>query len=249
MAKRKCRRRAAVKINPESLKEYGREVLRDYLKNLVEKIMYAERERYLEDTPEDRGNGDYKRVWKTSFGEIVLKIPRTRNSKKFKPKMMPSRFKKEDKEFENLVIKILLNPTSRDGIKKVLDKKGVKLNDVLMKSVQNFLESEFGNLNERKLNADYKMVYIDNVEVELRNGKKPKKANIYVLTGVGMRNTKEFLGYFLCEGKTTKDFWENIFNRLKERGFKKAREFVCRDYPGVEKVLDRMFPAAEIKKI
>ena len=59
-------------------------------KEILEEIMLKERENYLREHQETRGNGFYKRNPKTMFGEMELEIPRTRDGN-FKPSVIPER--------------------------------------------------------------------------------------------------------------------------------------------------------------
>jgi putative transposase len=66
------------------------EQLSKYFKEMMQEIMLKEREAYLKDHIETRGNGYYKRIPKTIFGDMDLEIPRTRDGN-FKPSIIPER--------------------------------------------------------------------------------------------------------------------------------------------------------------
>ena len=59
-------------------------------KEFLEEIMVKERQDYLKEHQDTRGNGFYKRNPKTMFGEMELEIPRTRDGN-FKPSILPVR--------------------------------------------------------------------------------------------------------------------------------------------------------------
>ena len=66
------------------------EQLSKYFKEMIEEIMLKEREAYLKEHVETRGNGYYTRTPKTIFGDTELEIPRTRDGN-FKPSIIPER--------------------------------------------------------------------------------------------------------------------------------------------------------------
>jgi len=60
----------------------------------MQEIMLKEKEAYLKDHIETRGNGYYKRTPKTILTDMDLEIPRTRDGN-FKPSIIPERKRKE----------------------------------------------------------------------------------------------------------------------------------------------------------
>ena len=65
------------------------EQLSKYFKEMIQEIMLKEREAYLKDHIETRGNGYYRRTPKTIFEDMNL-IPWTRDGN-FKPSIIPER--------------------------------------------------------------------------------------------------------------------------------------------------------------
>jgi len=58
-----------------------------HFKEMIQEIMLKEREKYLKENPEARGNGYYSRTPKTILGDMELEIPRTRDGN-FKPSIV-----------------------------------------------------------------------------------------------------------------------------------------------------------------
>ena len=74
--------------------------------------MEKEREYYLENV-EDSANGFYNRTLTMAIGKLNLKVPRVRSGNEFRPALLLEKWKRFDKNTENL---LLANGYSRSEI-------------------------------------------------------------------------------------------------------------------------------------
>jgi len=66
--------------------------------------MRKKREEYLKKNSFDFANGFYNRKLNIKFGELDIKVPRVRIGKTFRPSLLPARWKRVDKDYEELLI-------------------------------------------------------------------------------------------------------------------------------------------------
>jgi len=92
------------------------------LEELLNAFMVAERDLYLSLSPENSANGFYNRKLKLTIGALDLKIPKVRIERSFRPSLLPEKWKRVDKDYENLLLALLANGYSRAKIKLTLEK-------------------------------------------------------------------------------------------------------------------------------
>ncbi|MEM3158554.1 MAG: transposase [Nitrososphaerales archaeon] len=77
--------------------------------------MKREREIFLQHVP-DEANGFYDRKLQLAIGKLDLKVPRVRFAKEFRPALLPPKWRRVDKDYENLLIAMLTNGYSQSQI-------------------------------------------------------------------------------------------------------------------------------------
>jgi len=87
---------------------------------LLNYIMERERLEYLKKHPFDLANGFYSRKLNINLGTLGVKVPRVRFGNTFRPKILPERWKRVDKDYEEFLIALLSNGYSKSKIKKTV---------------------------------------------------------------------------------------------------------------------------------
>ena len=64
---------------------------------------------FLSQTSGEQANGFYPRNLHLTLGKLRLKVPRVRFSHSFRPAILPPRWKRVDKDYEELLIAMLAN--------------------------------------------------------------------------------------------------------------------------------------------
>ncbi len=99
--------------------------LDDILEDMLSAIMKKERDIFLRTIPEESANGFYGRTLQLAIGKLDLKIPRIRSSAGFRPALLPEKWKRVDKDYENLLLSFLTNGYSQSQIEKALHSLGL----------------------------------------------------------------------------------------------------------------------------
>ncbi|KAA0257178.1 hypothetical protein FHQ18_11470 [Deferribacter autotrophicus] len=91
--------------------------------------MAKEREEYLKKNPFDLANGFYNRKLNIKYGELDIKVPRVRFGNTFRPSLLPTHWKRVDKEYEELLLAMLTNGYTKSKISRTVRKLGLSFSE------------------------------------------------------------------------------------------------------------------------
>ena len=216
-------------------------LLRNAIKERIEKLMEIELNAYLEDNPGVK-NGKYKRDLKTKYGEIKqLNIPRDRDSNFHTQVIEPYN---RSIGMEDLIVSMYSNGISTRRIAGILeDILGNKYSKSTVSRITDLTMEEVYKFINRPLDKRYIAVFLDGLFFYLRRGNVDKEPVIFAL-GIKETGEYELLGFYLTvkeSHNTYKDVLEDLYNRgLKEPllivadGIKNLDEEVMEIYPRSE---------------
>jgi len=212
----------------------------ELFKDMIEKILLEEREKYLMEHKQTRANGYYKRTPKTIFGEMELKIPRTRDGE-FKSCLLPSR-KRACFMLEEVVEAMFIAGVSTRKTGEVIKNLiGTSISHQYVSRLIDISEEVIEEWKNRKLEDEYPVLYIDATYVALKRDTVSKEA-VYVVMGLKEDGKREILAYFLPGGNEKAGVWKEIFQNLKDRGLRGVRMIISDDLTGLSDVIKEEFP-------
>lgn len=219
------------------------EIMKEF-KKILEKIMIKERDRYLKEHPETRGNGYYPRTPKTILGEIELSIPRTRDNN-FKTAIFPER-KRVAFYLDDIARAIFLaGVSSRKTGEIIKNLIGTNISaSFLSSSIKDIAIEEIENFKNRKLKEYYPVLYIDATYVPLKRDTVDKEA-VYAVIGLREDGRREILSYSLPGGKEKAEVWQEILEDLRDRGLKTPKMIISDDLTGIREKIKEVFPSIE----
>lgn len=231
----------------ESEEEFNKplnEMLKNMVKERLEKMMKKEREAFLaEEEPEDVANGYYNRDWETRFGEIEdLKVPRDRegdfNTKLFSP------YQRRSGWLENLVIKMYSRGLSTRKIADLLEEMyGTHYSPTTVSRITDQAIEDVKEWRNRPLAERYSVIFLDGMSFKLRRGSVANEV-IYFAAGIDQEGYREMLGFwFGAEESST--VWKEILEELKERGVEQVLLIATDDLPGIKEAVAQSFPKAD----
>ncbi|HIP33505.1 MAG TPA: IS256 family transposase [Bacteroidia bacterium] len=213
------------------------------IQEIFNAIMKYERQIYLNHDVDNYTNGYYDRTLELTFGKLNLKIPRVRYGNKFYSSLLPEKWKRVDKEYENLLLALLSNGYSKAKIKQTLK----KLN--LPYSEEDILDLVYQHLQAYKnsiLPEEVFALFIDAYHAKMRDeNEKMTNISIYLAVAIDMEGYKQILGYWVKKGKENKSFWIEVFQDMISRGLKKVAIFVSNDFSGLTDVVNQFFPYSD----
>lgn len=206
-------------------KEEFQSFFNDLFKQGVEQMLQAELDEHLgyekhskegHNTGNSR-NGSYRKKVKTeSLGDMVLSIPRDRNSE-FEPQLIPKGQRMSDKLEEAIIGMYSRGMTTSDISEQVKQVYGVEVSEGTISNVTNRIIEHIKEWQNRPLEAVYFTVWMDGIVLKVKqNGKYINKC-IYLVIGLKKDGLKEVLGMWMAETESA-SFWMSVLTDLKARG-------------------------------
>lgn len=162
-------------------------------------------------------NGSYSKKVKTeSLGDMVLNIPRDRNSE-FSPQLIPKGQRMSDKLEEAIIGMYSRGMTTSDISDQVKEVYGVEVSEGTISNVTNRIIDHIKEWQNRSLEAVYFTVWMDGIVLKVKHNGKYISKCIYLVIGLRKDGLKEVLGMWLAETESA-SFWMSVLTDLKARG-------------------------------
>lgn len=180
-------------------------------KRLVERALQAELGHHLsvgaapeaEETDAVPGrnsrNGFSKKTVKTELGELPLQIPRDRQGT-FEPILVPKGQRRLSGLDEKIIALYARGLSTRDIQSQLEELYGVAISAALISQVTDAVMDEVRQWQNRPLDALYPIVYLDALQVKVRQEGRVSNQAVYVVLGINFEGEKEVLGLWISEG-------------------------------------------------
>ena len=216
------------------------------LERLLNELMERDRSLYLALHPQDYANGFYSRKLHLSLGELNLQVPRVRYGNRFRPSILPPRWQRVDKDYEELLIALLANGYNKNQIEKTVRKLGLPFSYEDVQDVEELIQDHLSFFKEQLLEPDWFAVFIDAYHTQIRGPKGSlKKVSFFTALGVDLEAKKRILGFWVKEGAENKGLWQEVLQSLIERGLRRVLVFVTDNFPGLKDLISRLFPLSD----
>ena len=162
-------------------------------------------------------NGSYSKKVKTeTLGDVVLSIPRDRNSE-FEPQLIPKGQRMSDKLEEAIIGMYSRGMTTADISEQVKEVYGVDVSEGTISNVTNKILEQVKLWQNRPLEQVYFTVWMDGIVLKVKqNGRFINKC-VYLVIGLRNDGYKEVLGMWIAETESA-SFWLSVLTDLKARG-------------------------------
>jgi len=186
-------------------------------------------------------NGSYlKKVKTESLGDLVLNIPRDRNSE-FEPQLIPKGQRMSDKLEEAIIGMYSRGMTTSDISEQVKQIYGVDVSEGTISNVTNRIIEHIKEWQDRSLETVYLTVWMDGIVLKVKqNGKYINKC-IYLVIGLKRDGLKEVLGMWMAETESA-SFWMNVLTDLKARGLEDILIACTDNLKGFTDAIKGVFP-------
>lgn len=162
-------------------------------------------------------NGSYTKKVKTeSLGDLILNIPRDRNSE-FSPQLIPKGSRMSDKLEEAIIGMYSRGMTTSDISRQVQEVYGVEVSEGTISNVTNRILEHVKEWQNRPLEPVYFTVWMDGIVMKVRHNGKYINKCIYLVIGLKNDGLKEVLGMWVAETESA-SFWLSVLTDLKARG-------------------------------
>jgi transposase-like protein len=212
--------------------------------DIVSAMLEAERKMFLDDVP-DQANGFYSRTFQLGIGKLHLKVPRVRISNLFRPALLPERWKRVDKDYENLLLAMLTNGYSRAQIQRALQSLDLPYSEDSMQQLIDVIQERVNEYRSSQLPSSMFAVFIDAYHARMGDEGRIKEISIFTALGIDFDGHKSVLGYWVNEGGENRGFWSDVFQDLISRGLKRVLMFITDDFSGVKELIAKLYPLAD----
>lgn len=188
-------------------------------------------------------NGSYKKKVKTeSLGDMVLNIPRDRNSE-FEPQLVPKGSRMSDKLEEVIISMYSRGMTTSDISDQVKEVYGVDVSEGTISNVTNRVLEHVKEWQIRPLEKVYYTVWMDGIALKVKHNGKFINKCIYLVIGLKKDGHKEVLGMWMAETESA-SFWMTVLTDLKARGVDDILIACTDNLKGFTDAIKGVFPQA-----
>lgn len=232
-------------------KEEFHSFFNDLFKQGVQEMLKAELEAYLGYEKYSKlgygsgnsRNGFYPKKVKTdSLGDMVLNIPRDRNSE-FEPQLIPKGQRMSDKLEEAVTGMYSRGMSCSDIRNHVKEIYGVNVSETTVSNITNRLVEHIRQWQDRPLEPVYLILWMDGIQVRVRHNGKYTNKCIYVVIGLKKDGYKELLGLWIAESESA-SFWMSVLTDLKARGVQDILVACTDNLAGFTQAIRGVFPQA-----
>ena len=133
--------------------------------------------------------------------------------------------------------------TTRDIQRHLRELYGVEVSEGLISEVTASIQDDVRAWQGRPLEELYVIVYLDALQVSIRDQQVVRKKAVYVAVGVTLEGERDVLGLWIEKSEGAR-FWTSVLTELRNRGVKDVL-FVCTDgLSGFPEAIDAVFPLA-----
>ena len=185
-------------------------------------------------------NGHSQKTLKTNKGDVLIKIPRDRDSS-FNPVTVPKHKTITDTIYDAVILLYAKGMSNSDIVDFIEQTYGVKYSTSQVSIITNTLMEDIEKWQCRPLQDQYAMVWIDGIHYKIRqDGKVISKAAMIVL-GVDMQGMQDILSIDVVENESA-SAWMGMLKDLTMRGVEDIL-FLCSDnLTGLDKAVEAVFP-------
>lgn len=224
-------------------------MIKDVVQKMLEKEMYehlgSEKYERIDDANRNYRNGSSPKTLKTSYGEVIVDVPRDR-----KGEFNPNAIRKYETMADGLESQIIgmyaKGMSTRDIKDQVQDIYGTEISPT---TISNITDKVMGGALEwlsRPLDKVYPVMYLDAIHFKVKEGAHIVNKAAYIGLGINQDGYKEIVGIWIGENEGSK-FWLGVCNELKNRGIEDILIACIDGLKGFPDAIKTVFPKTTIQ--
>ena len=208
-------------------------------------LMHSERNIYLENQINNKGNG-YRKAFAVGMGkQIELQIPRDRLGM-FQP-MVLALIRDQNQQLEDLSFELYGNGLTTSQIGGVMQKiYGKHYSKSAISNITATFSDQMNQWRERPLDSCYLAVYIDAIHLKVRRGTVSSEA-FYIIMGVKSDYTREVMAIVSIPSESATG-WKEVLMTIQQRGVKKIGLIISDNLTGLDTVIPLVYKNTEHQK-
>ncbi len=192
-------------------------------------------------------NGVRAKTVLTEVGPVDIQVPRDRDAS-FAPATVPKRVRRL-RGVDEMVISLVARGMSTGDVQAHLaEVYGTSVSRQQISSITDAVVEKMAEWQNRPLDAVYPVVFIDAINVKIRDGQVANRP-IYVALAVTCEGTREVLGLWAGEhgdGEGAK-YWQRVLTEIKNRGVADVCMIVCDGLKHLPAAVGQVWPATIVQ--
>jgi transposase-like protein len=230
-------------------KEQFQEFFQELFKEGVQHLLQGELDDHLgyeKHDPEGRNSGNSrnghssKKIKSETVGDMVLSIPRDRNST-FEPKLIPKHKRMSEQIEQSIIGMYSRGMSTRDIEEQVREMYGVEVSESTVSTVTSRILDHIAEWQSRPLDPVYFTCWMDGIQFRIRHNGRVINKCIYLVIGLNSAGRKEVLGMWINETESA-SFWLNVLTDLRVRGVQDILIACTDNLTGFTKAIREVFP-------
>lgn len=207
---------------------------------------YAERDYAKSRQIDNKRNGSYKKVVKTTVGPVELNIPRDRNGS-YEPQFIPKHDSIEP-QLEQQIISMYAKGMSTRDISEHLKGSycGIEVSPSFISDVTDRILEGVVEWQSRPLDSFYPILFLDAIHFKVKQDNKIISKAAYILLGFRSNGLKEILGVYVGENESS-TFWLSVLTDIQNRGVEDILITCIDGLKGFPEAICTIFPKTEIQ--
>ncbi len=190
-------------------------------------------------------NGKSTKTIKGKRGQMQIDVPRDRASE-FEPQLIKKGQTRFDGFDDKIISMYARGMTCREIQAHLQEIYSVEVSPDLISTVTDSVIDEVRAWQSRPLDPVYPLLYLDALQVKIKDQGRVSNKAIYLAIGVNMQGTKEVLGMWASENEGAK-FWLSIITELKNRGVRDIFIACVDGLKGFPEALETIYPKTQVQ--
>lgn len=233
-------------------KEEFQDFFQSLFKQGVEEMLQAELDEHLgyekyspagHHSGNSRNGASKKTLKSASLGDMVLNIPRDRNSE-FEPRLIPKHERMSDKIEDAIIGMYSRGMSVRDIEEQIREMYGVAVSEGTISNVTNRIIEHVKEWQNQPLEKHYYVLWMDGIVFKVRYNAKITNKTIYLVIGLNQDGLKQVLGMWISETESAA-FWLSVLTDLKHRGVEGINIACTDNLTGFTQAIKASFPEAQ----
>lgn len=230
-----------------AFKEMYQDVVQVMLENEMSNHLGFDKNSKAPKETNNRRNGYSDKKVRSTFGELLLSIPRDREDD-FEPVVVEKHSRELSSDIENRIISMYAKGMStRDISDHIKEIYGFDLSAESVSKITETIMEQAKEWQARPLDSVYPFLFLDAVHYSVRTNGKVVKRAAYVILGINLEGKKDVIGIYIGENETSK-FWLQVLTDMKSRGVKDVLISSIDGLPGFSDAIKTVFPKAEVQR-
>ncbi|WP_435129404.1 IS256 family transposase [Mycoplasma sp. 6243] len=242
------------KIN--EIKENGfkfvAEFSRDIITNIMNAILKEEFDENLKFEFENSKyekkntrNGYYTRALDTPIGKALLNVPRDRAGR-IKSKLFTRYSRRSDDLTQMIMSFCKLGGSYKEITDFIENSTDIKMSRQTISNIFTTTKEKVDEFQNRKLPKKFQAIFLDSTYFSIKRGSYAKEA-INIVMGIDENGYKQVLNFEICPNEN-KGIFRELLLKIKEQGVEEVEIFVFDGLPGLENVVNEIFPKSKTQR-